>query len=379
MKHIKIRWLTLYTSLERLLQVFTPIKDYFLSIDCPVELREFFSSEEAHCVLCFLEHILHIIQKSNLKLQRRCSTAVSLHQIITELKFNLQQRLNSLFFGTSCRLKLSRLQPSVADKLKNSFARFIEKVIEYIDEYYLLKKKDKKGNIIEPKDVVPALLCEAISPFGLANINDIKWNQITKCIDLFQIENINENDLFNEFTEIQMTFKYIQDKNIPLYDQVQSYINKKINLNISAATAAKTSSNTHVEEKEQQQQQDDDDDDDDLTVEGGVQKEIRPDQLWAMLLSVKPTPSPNLYKFISFIFSIPCSNAYVESVFSIMKHLYDDQRNRMSTERIAAELKIRLNSSLSCTEIYDFLLSKPELLKLIHSNEKYCAKKQRVN
>ena len=62
-----------------------------------------------------------------------------------------------------------------------------------------------------------------------------------------------------------------------------------------------------------------------------------------------------------------------------MKHLYDDQRNRMSTELIAVELKNRSNSSLSCTEIYDFFLSRPELLKLIHSNEKYCTKKQRVN
>ena len=97
-----------------------------------------------------------------------------------------------------------------------------------------------------------------------------------------------------------------------------------------------------------------------------------------MLLSIQSTP-PNLHKFISFLFSIPCSNAYVESVFSTLKHLYDDKRNCMSTELVAAELKIRLNSSLSCTEVYDFLLSKPELLKLIHSNEKYCTKKQRVN
>ncbi len=62
-----------------------------------------------------------------------------------------------------------------------------------------------------------------------------------------------------------------------------------------------------------------------------------------------------------------------------MKHLYNDERNCMSTAVIAGELKIRLNLSLSCTEVYNFLLSKPELLKLIYSNEKYCAKKQRVN
>jgi hypothetical protein len=73
-----------------------------------------------------------------------------------------------------------------------------------------------------------------------------------------------------------------------------------------------------------------------------------------MLLSVKSTPLPNFYKFISFLFSILCSNAYVESVFSTLKHLCDDKRNRMSTELIAAELKIRLNSALSCTDAYDF-------------------------
>ncbi|CAF1484951.1 unnamed protein product [Rotaria sordida] len=215
---------------------------------------------------------------------------------------------------------------------------------------------------------------EAIRPFGLSTVNDITWDQITKCIELFHMENINENDLFHEFSEIQIIFKAIQDKNISLYDQVQLYISNKTNANITTASSRKFFSDKEVEEE-----QPDNDDDDDSTEENGEKKEIRPDQLWAMLLSVKPIPSPNLHKFISFLFSIPCSNAYVESVFSIMKHLFDDKRNRMSTELIAAELKIRLNSSLSCTKIYDFLLSKPELLKLIHSNEKYCTKKQRVN
>ena len=62
-----------------------------------------------------------------------------------------------------------------------------------------------------------------------------------------------------------------------------------------------------------------------------------------------------------------------------MKHLWDDKRNRMSTELVAAKLKVRLNSSLSCTEAYDFFFSKPELLKLISSYEEYGIKKQRIN
>ena len=66
----------------------------------------FFSCEEGHCILSFLEHILHIIQKANLKLQRRYLAAVGLHQIITDLKFNLQQRLNSSFFWYKLSFKI---------------------------------------------------------------------------------------------------------------------------------------------------------------------------------------------------------------------------------------------------------------------------------
>lgn len=295
----------MYTSIERLLRVFNPVKDYFLSTenDCPKELQEFFSSEEAHCVLCFLEHILHIIQKANLKLQRRYLSAVALHRIITDLKFNLQQRVNSGFFGTNCRLKLSRLPPDAMGRLNNSFVHFIERVIEYIDEYYLLKKKAKNGKVIEPKDVIPAVLYEAMSPFGSTNL-DIQWNQITRCIELFRMENLNENDLFNEFTEIQSVFQSIQNRNIPLYDQVQSYVDKKINPNLSTASVTKSSSNRQIGEDEE----DSDYDDDDPKEERGATKEIRPDQLWAMLLSIKPTPSPNLHKFISFLFSVSVSH-----------------------------------------------------------------------
>ncbi|CAF2103291.1 unnamed protein product [Rotaria magnacalcarata] len=60
------------------------------------------------------------------------------------------------------------------------------------------------------------------------------------------------------------------------------------------------------------------------------------------------------FSSIGDLISIPCSNAFVKGVFSSMKHLYDDKRNRMSMKLVAAELKIRFKSSLSCTEIYKF-------------------------
>ena len=83
-----------------------------------------------------------------------------------------------------------------------------------------MKKKNKNGRIVGPQGIVPGLLQEAMSPFGLPNINGINWERVTQCIELLQIGNINETDLLNRFTEIQMLFKSVQDEEIPLYDQV---------------------------------------------------------------------------------------------------------------------------------------------------------------
>jgi hypothetical protein len=79
-----------------------------------------------------------------------------------------------------------------------------------------------------------------------------------------------------------------------------------------------------------------------------------------------------------FLYSLPCSNVYVESAFSQMKHLLDDKRNCMRTELVSAELNIRLNSSLSCTEMYIYLLGNQDLLKAIKSDKKYTFKRKCV-
>ena len=94
-----------------------------------------------------------------------------------------------------------------------------------------------------------------------------------------------------------------------------------------------------------------------------------------MLLAVNPTPVPNMKKLISFLYSIPASNAYVESVLSEMKHLFHDSDNQMSVDSIAAELKIRRNTSLSCTDMYKHLLSQKDLLAAISSNQRWASQR----
>ncbi len=54
-----------------------------------------------------------------------------------------------------------------------------------------------------------------------------------------------------------------------------------------------------------------------------------------------------------------------------MKHLINDKGSSMTTELVSAELKIRLTSTLSCTELYEYLLGNEDLLRAIKSDEKY--------
>jgi len=84
----------------------------------------------------------------------------------------------------------------------------------------------------------------------------------------------------------------------------------------------------------------------------------------------------NMKKIFSYVFSIPCSNAHVESIFSNMKHLWSDYRNRMDIDLVAPELEIHMNGSLSCEDFYDFILSQKDLLNKIRTNENFDKKKR---
>jgi hypothetical protein len=48
----------------------------------------------------------------------------------------------------------------------------------------------------------------------------------------------------------------------------------------------------------------------------------------------------------------------------------------MTTELVAAELKIRLNAVIPCADMYKYILSNQDLLKAIRSDKKYTFRKK---
>lgn len=90
---------------------------------------------------------------------------------------------------------------------------------------------------------------------------------------------------------------------------------------------------------------------------------------WSILL--KNQNFVLIKKLVTILFSFFPSNAYCESVFSIVKNLKTDERNRMGPKLLNSLISVKCNAELNCNQAYDLFLSNPELLKQVKSQEKY--------
>ncbi|CAF3175838.1 unnamed protein product [Rotaria socialis] len=115
------------------------------------------------------------------------------------------------------------------------------------------------------------------------------------------------------------------------------------------------------------------------TIENHAREmEFLSDQFWAFLLVKSKPMYIEMYKIISYVYSIPCSNAFVEGVFNQRKSAWTASRNLTVNKTIAAELKIRFNSTMTYEDF--FLLAKqPQLITCAKSQQKTVSKKKACN
>lgn len=76
----------------------------------------------------------------------------------------------------------------------------------------------------------------------------------------------------------------------------------------------------------------------------------------------------NMFRIVSFVLSVPGSNAFVERIFSLMTIKWSDSRNRCSTELIKNELQISVNCDLSCNDFSLAMQKEKRLLESVKSS-----------
>jgi hypothetical protein len=101
-------------------------------------------------------------------------------------------------------------------------------------------------------------------------------------------------------------------------------------------------------------------------------KNLSLEKQWCKILM--SSDLPNLEKIIGAVMAIPIVNDFVERIFSVMKNLWTDERNRLSiaqVNQVKAQLCIKFNFSMICPEFYNHTSKDRKLIECAKSEKKY--------
>lgn len=90
---------------------------------------------------------------------------------------------------------------------------------------------------------------------------------------------------------------------------------------------------------------------------------------WEILLKKQNFSAINI--ILSYIFTASSTSCFVERIFSIVNNKWDAERNRLSCEVLAAEVKTCVNFDMTPVEFAKFIKGKSELLNQILNSDKY--------
>ena len=189
-KHSRTRFLSLLPAISTLIELFVPLKIYFLNLDdCPTILEEFFKNEMSLFWLYFLHNQLEKFNETTLLLEKSNVSATSAACILERFNQQLINRRNYEFIPTKSKNEMSRLYMNDSKKLKHQINRFYDTSIKYLSSW--IKSTDGMNNF------------EWIELFSVPNFESIRSSIEFLKTKFYNIPKINEDSLLDEFSLIQ--------------------------------------------------------------------------------------------------------------------------------------------------------------------------------
>lgn len=309
----KTRWLALMPAVERVLKLFSPLKSYFLSIDnCPRILQNFFEDDGSEMWLYFIHNQAALFQTTVKSIEGDKITMTEVVSEISSLKFKLSERLDMQYLPPSIRSQLKVLESngwSGLDELKAGVNNFYNKCIQYLDAR------------MEQFDQVDC--------FNWVCLNaNVEWQQVMTSyeyvskfesnVDLLQADE-SERELLDEFTFVK---KYADEQKIKQWKE----------------------SKTATEDK------------------------------WIEIFNhfeCNNIPFKKIKSIVEFALCLPGTNAVTERLFSVVNKIWTSEKTQLTVETLKAILQVRQNFSVNCEEFLKKIATNDEMLKQVHSAEKY--------
>lgn len=135
----KVRWLALTPAIERVLQLFEPLRLYFLSLDkCPKILESFFNNEISEILMYFVHNQASIFHKTIQKIEGEHISATEVSLILNDFILQYKSRFEEKFLPLIIKRKLSDLEesnPGITKKFIKEVQNFYQTCFQYIEEW----------------------------------------------------------------------------------------------------------------------------------------------------------------------------------------------------------------------------------------------------
>lgn len=304
----KTRWLALMPCIERVLQLYQPLKSYFLSIEkCPIVVKKFFESETSEMWLYFLHTQASIFHNSIKKIEGNKNSIMEVSLEIDMLINKFKDRLEAMFVPVCIRAMLTKLEEN-GDINRKWFETHVKSFYMNCIDYLELWSEQFE----ETKDFEWAMLHKEVN-------YDIIFKTFKKIEKMQHNLHFNENELFDEVCCLK---RYVTK------EKICAWKNECIDI-------------------------------DQRWVE--IFSHFRENEI----------PYKALKKIIEYILCLPGTNGATERIFSIINNMWTTEKSHLKLETLQAMVQVKVNYVNSCDEFAESIKSNNELLKKVHNVQKY--------
>lgn len=309
--HSNVRWLSMLPALERILMLYEPLKSFFLSEEkCPVVLRKTFEDPTTELWLTFIHSTMSLFHDTIKSLEGQDRCAVESAEILNTLKTKLSARHEEDFVPVMVKKQIKELERAGVITQASYFK--VARTFFDASVQYL----HAWGKHIDDLKDLQCLLLKRVPA----------RSDIEKTVELLNIKcpnvTIDEDALFDEVTFLNAFLK----------EKIPEWNTSAPAVSVASKWNAVMNHFTRVE-----------------------------------------VPHVNLQKLAEVVLCLPGSNAPVERVFSLMNDVWTAEKSRFLVETIKAILIVKTNFKLSCLEFVEKISKNKNILRQIHSSEKYAS------
>ena len=302
------RWLSLYPSISRTIDMFPALKSYFLSIaKPPVKLKRFYESSVSVLYLKYLQSFVTVFNEQVQNIEQSKASINEVRSSLNAVKSTVEKRSKQMFISTQIKSKLSELREEgkayECDLFESDVSVLYKSCVKYLEKW-------------------TALFTEFKCFDWMLLLQITKWEHLEPCIEYLHQKNVgvDETKLFDQYQNLCKFVEKQLETNALLYRKMM--VHERWTEYFKTCTTIEFFS--------------------------------------------------ELLKVAQFYFSITAHNANVERIFSMMQPQWSKERENFLVESVESILTLVYNfSHVKCKKFYDIVKSDPTILKKVKGIVKY--------